>query len=92
MHEQLSFKSQLFFTSLIPVDVSGKLKRQTRKEKLNRKMKIDIAFNLYTDANGSDPDSTSPTLRSYHKMLWSKKLPNGEKLELTEKKWNVFIS
>ena len=49
-------------------------------------MKIDITFNVYTDANGGDPDSTSPTLRYYHKMLWSKKLPNGEKLELTDKK------
>jgi hypothetical protein len=42
-------------------------------------MKIDITFNVYTDANGGDPDSTSPTLRSYHKMLWSKKLPNADK-------------
>ena len=49
-------------------------------------MKIDITFNVYTDANGGDPDSTSPTLRSYHKMLWSKKLPNGENFELTDKK------
>lgn len=56
-------------------------------------MKIDIKFNVYTDANGGDPDSTSPTLRSYHKMLWSKKLSNGETFELTDKKkWNLFIS
>ena len=35
-------------------------------------MIIDTTFNVYTDANGGDPDSTSPKLRSYHKMLWSK--------------------
>lgn len=54
-------------------------------------MKIDITFNVYTDANGGDPDSTSPTLRSYHKMLWSKKLPNGEKFELTDKKSGTYL-
>lgn len=54
-------------------------------------MKIDITFNLYTDANGGDPDRKSPTLRSYHKMLWSKKLPNGEIFELTDKKSGVYL-
>jgi len=46
-------------------------------------MKIDIAFNFYSDANGGDPDSTSPTLRRYHKQLWSKTLPSGHKFELS---------
>ena len=54
-------------------------------------MKIDITFNVYTDANGGDPDSKSPTLRSYHKMLWSKKLPNGEYFELTDKKSRRYL-
>ena len=54
-------------------------------------MKIDITFNVYTDANGGDPDRTSPTLRSYHKMLWSKKLPNGEYFELTDKKSRRYL-
>ena len=26
---------------------------------------------------GKDPDSYSATLRKYHQILWSKKLPNG---------------
>ena len=54
-------------------------------------MTIDITFNVYTDANGGDPDSTSPTLRSYHKMLWSKKLPNGKLFELTDKKSGTYL-
>ena len=54
-------------------------------------MKIDITFNVYGDAKGGDPDSTSPTLRSYHKMLWSKKLPNGEKFELTDNKSGSYL-
>jgi len=54
-------------------------------------MKIEITYNVYTDANGGDPDSTSPTFRSYHKMLWSKKLPNGENFELTDKKSGTYL-
>ncbi|NMC99505.1 MAG: hypothetical protein GYA62_07285 [Bacteroidales bacterium] len=46
---------------------------------------IDTAFNVYSDAQGGDPDSTSPTLRKYHKILWSKSLPNGKKFELLDK-------
>ncbi|MDS1031813.1 hypothetical protein RDV77_04135 [Porphyromonadaceae sp. NP-X] len=48
-------------------------------------MIIDTAFNVYSDAQGGDPDSTSPTLRKYHKILWSKSLPNGKKFELLDK-------
>ncbi|SEJ12677.1 hypothetical protein SAMN04488018_11310 [Myroides marinus] len=47
-------------------------------------MKIDITFNVYSDANGGDPDSTSATLRKYHKILWDKKLPNGKNFELLD--------
>lgn len=48
-------------------------------------MIIDTTFNVYSDAHGGDPDSTSPTLRSYHKTLWSKPLPNGKTFELSDK-------
>jgi len=40
---------------------------------------VDIAFNVFSDTpKGKDPDSFSPTLRKYHHILWSKKLPNGK--------------
>lgn len=46
----------------------------------------------------ADPDTKSPTLRKYHKILWSKSLPNGEFLELKEGKttneylrWKDFV-
>ncbi len=45
-------------------------------------MEIDTNFNFYSDANGGDPDSTSPTLKRYHKLLWSKLLPNGKVFDL----------
>jgi hypothetical protein len=54
-------------------------------------MKIDISFNVYSDANGGDPDYTSPTLRLYHKMLWSKSLPNGKMFELDIKKNGSYL-
>lgn len=54
-------------------------------------MKINTTFNVYSDAKGGDPDSTSPTLRSYHKILWSKSLPNGQSFELTDNKNGVYL-
>ena len=43
---------------------------------------IDIHFDVQTDSKGKDPDSASPTLRAYHQLLWSKPLPNGQKMKL----------
>ncbi len=47
-------------------------------------MEIDTSFNFRSDSNGKDPDSHSPTLRNYHRNLWSKELPNGELLKIEE--------
>lgn len=47
-------------------------------------MIIDVDFDFYTDATGKDPDITSPTLRRYHKLLWSKPLPNGTWFDLRD--------
>lgn len=54
-------------------------------------MIIDTNFNFHSDANGGDPDSTSPTLRKYHKILWSKPLPNGNPLELRDNKNGAYL-
>lgn len=43
---------------------------------------IDISFDFRTDATGPDPDSSSPTLRRYHQILWSKPLPDGRPFDL----------
>jgi hypothetical protein len=56
----------------------------------NNKM-IDINFNFYSDAGGGDPDRTSPTLREYHKILWSKPLPNGLFFDLSKGKKDVYL-
>lgn len=44
---------------------------------------INVAFDFRSDAGGRDPDTYSPTLRHYHKLLWSKPLPRGEHFELS---------
>ena len=46
---------------------------------------IDITFDVYSDTpKGRDPDSFSPTLRKYHRALWSKKLPSGKIFNLSD--------
>ncbi len=53
---------------------------------------IDISFDFRSDTpSGKDPDSFSPTLRKYHKILWSKKLPNGKQFTLSDTKEGVYL-
>ena len=47
-------------------------------------MLIDTSFDFRTDASGKDPDIYSPTLRQYHKRLWSKALPGGRLFDLDD--------
>lgn len=43
---------------------------------------IDIDFDFRSDAGGYDPDAYSPTLKKYHRLLWSKRVPAGGELVL----------
>jgi hypothetical protein len=53
---------------------------------------IDIAFDFRSDTpQGKDPDALSPTLRRYHKLLWSKPLPSGEVFELVDTTPGVYL-
>jgi hypothetical protein len=54
-------------------------------------MIIDTTFNFYSDANGGDPDNASPTLKKYHKILWSKSLPNGKIFDLCDNKKGAYL-
>ena len=54
---------------------------------------IDIYFDVRRDSKGKDSDSASAILRSYHQLLWSKPLPNGQVMELATRncsylRWN----
>lgn len=44
---------------------------------------IDTSLDLRSDASG-DADTYSPTLRRYHRLLWSKPLPGGAIFDLEE--------
>jgi hypothetical protein len=53
---------------------------------------IDITFDFRSDTPpGSDPDASSPTLRRYHQLLWSKPLPNGVPFDLDVTTPNVYL-
>jgi len=54
-------------------------------------MSIDITFNFYSDSKGPDPDKSSPTLRRYHKELWSKPLPSGKIFELSDTTKGAYL-
>jgi hypothetical protein len=46
---------------------------------------IDVTFDFRRDTpKGGDPDALSPTLRRYHRLLWSKPLPGGSLFELDD--------
>lgn len=46
---------------------------------------LNINFDFCSEIpEGRDPDRYSPTLRKYHKILWSKCLPNGDIFELVD--------
>ena len=53
---------------------------------------IDTNFHFSSDTpSGKDPDTFSPTLRRYHKILWSKPLPNGFAFNLTDTTTKVYL-
>ena len=52
---------------------------------------IDISFDFRTDAGGKDPDAHSPTLRRYHRILWSKPLPSGAPFPLADTTPGVYL-
>jgi hypothetical protein len=59
---------------------------------MDLRREIDTTFDFRSDTPpGRDPDVLSPTLRRYHKLLWSKPLPSGVFFELDDTKQNVYL-
>ena len=55
-------------------------------------MLIDTSFDFRADTPpGKDPDAYSPTLRRYHRLLWSKTLPSGALFELSDATRGVYL-
>lgn len=61
------------------------VRRTLRPGRALAALAIDVTFDFRSDTpSGLDPDTHSRTLRSYHKLLWSKALPSGERFELSD--------
>lgn len=53
---------------------------------------IDVTFEFHADTpEDLDPDAYSPTLRRYHRLLWSKPLPDGREFDLTDTTPGVYL-
>jgi hypothetical protein len=53
---------------------------------------IDVSFDFREDTPPArDPDSCSPTLRRYHRFLWSKDLPSGTAFELDDRTPRAYL-
>jgi len=52
---------------------------------------VNYDFRIDINYNGSDVDKYSKTLRKYHKILWSKNLPNGTSFILDDTKDDVYL-
>ncbi len=52
---------------------------------------FDVTFDMQTDAGGKDPDTHSPTLHRYHKLLWSKPLPDGASFDLQSSRDGKYL-
>jgi hypothetical protein len=52
---------------------------------------IDITFDFRSDACAKDPDSHSSTLRRYHRLLWSRPLPDGTLFTLEDLKSKGYL-
>ena len=54
---------------------------------------IDITYDFRQDTpKGKDPDKYSQTLKTYHQLLWSKELPNGEVMDLKKGKGLYYLT
>ena len=81
------FFSQIMESGIVDkiIDHLRKKLEQNQKDQ-NENIKIDATFDFRSDTTPNrDPDQHSSTLRLYHKLLWSKTLPNGQVLDLSDK-------
>lgn len=54
-------------------------------------MIVDVMYDLRNDTKSNDPDAESKILKKYHQILWSKLLPNGIKITLSEPKGYGYL-
>ena len=53
---------------------------------------IDTTFDVQRDTPaGRDPDAASPTLKRYHRLLWDKLLPTGDRFSLVDTERGSYL-
>ena len=71
--------------------IAALIDKPRARTELRRRM-IDITFDFRQDTPaGRDPDAYSKTLRRYHRTLWSKELPSGERSDLDDTKSGAYL-
>lgn len=63
-------------------------------QKADAEHRVDVAFDFRSDTPNyprADPDVASPTLRRYHRLLWSKPLPTGTPFDLADTSPGVYL-
>jgi hypothetical protein len=76
------------------IDVGVRLgigRRNLENKTVSLDGQVDITFDVRSDSGGKDPDYASKTLRNYHKLLWSKNLPNGKTFNLDDTVGNIYL-
>ena len=59
---------------------------------MDNSRRLDIAFDFRSDTpEGKDPDALCPTLRQYHKRLWSKPLSSGVVFDLVDTTPRIYL-
>ncbi|MDA9123732.1 hypothetical protein N9J96_09540, partial [Paracoccaceae bacterium] len=88
---QLEKRKKGFFSHMCRNGIVNKimvcLRKKIEETSVNKDttFKIDGTFDFRADTTPNrDPDQHSATLRKYHKLLWSKHLPNGRLLNLSD--------
>lgn len=71
------------------IRLSRKFLEDTQSSKA---MIVDATYDFRADTPPNrDPDGHSETLRQYHKILWSKELPNGSLLDLSDDSTGMYL-
>ena len=66
--------------------------QNARVRDVGKPLDLDVTFDMRSDTpKGKDPDSHSPTLREYHRLLWSKVLPNGARFDLSASRPGAYL-
>jgi len=80
---------RIFLTATAVVDIIQNFDKDGYLVPINnikkiKKKKIDVNYDFRIDTTDPDVDKGSATLRKYHRLLWSKYLPNGDYLHLSD--------